>query len=266
MTKSYKEDGRPAIQFYVDDWLSEPGLNICSLAAQGLWIKMICYMFKSDFRGCLQANGKKITSKQLAKLAGEPEETIKDLLAELMEKEVYSTLDNGTIYNRRMYNQTIKEREIREVRAKAGRKGGQAKGKQTLKKELSKKEAKTPATSSSSTSSSTSKKEINTLRDIKSRHKSPISKKPTNPDIKKFIDWWFERFKKEVGEKYHVTGKDAKVVQGLLNTYSYEGLVKAGEYFWEHRDEFVSRAGHTVGVFSSKINPIIEKAKKEMRQ
>lgn len=120
------------------------------------------------------------------------------------------------------------------------------------------------------------KKEI--LRDIKSRHEPSLlekqkfllrgksSKKPTNPDIKKFIDWWFERFKKEVGEKYHVTGKDAKVVQGLLNTYSYEGLVKAGEYFWEHRDEFVDRAGHTMGVFSSIINKIIEKAKKEMRQ
>jgi len=146
--KSYREDNRPSLQFYPDDWLSEPGLNICSLAAQGLWIKMISIMWKADIRGCLKANGKQINSKGLAKLSGVSEEEISKLLKELGDNNVYSTLEDGTIYSRRLYREAYKERELREARTEAGRLGGLAKGKQTPSKLHSKKVAKQPSPSS----------------------------------------------------------------------------------------------------------------------
>lgn len=81
-------------------------------------------MFKSDFRGCLKANGKQINPKQLSKLCSENEDVIILLLNELKEYEVYSTLEDGTIYSRRMYRQTKNEREISKKRSEAGKLGG----------------------------------------------------------------------------------------------------------------------------------------------
>ena len=154
MARSYKEDGSPAFQFFVDDWLSEAGLNLCSLAAQGLWTKMICYMWKAKIRGCLTANNKQMDSKDLATLTGQSEEFINQLLSELENGDVFSRLPDKTIICRRIYYKAQKERELKEARAEAGRIGGLMAGKQPDSKGDSKKTAKVPA--STSTSSSTS--------------------------------------------------------------------------------------------------------------
>ena len=163
--KSYKEDGRPAMQFYVDDWLAEVGLNLCSLAAQGLWIRMCCYMWKAKNRGCLQANDKQISSKELAKLASKTEANIKRILKELEGRKVFSRLSDNTIICRRMYYKALaekelkkKEEEIKKVKVEAGRLGGLV---TTQKKEEAKEKQKqanrgssTPTPTPSSTSTS----------------------------------------------------------------------------------------------------------------
>ncbi len=148
MTISYRQDGRPSLQLYVDDWLSEPGLQACSLAAQGLWIRMICYMHKAQIRGTLKANAKQIKARMLARLVGETEEMITRLLAELEDAHIFSRLPDGTIYCRRMYRQAQKEREISRVRSEAGKLGGRP--------PKSKAESKSKANKATSTSSSTS--------------------------------------------------------------------------------------------------------------
>lgn len=43
----------PSFQFYPGDWLKDPDLRICSLAAKGLLIDMLCYMHESQERGVL---------------------------------------------------------------------------------------------------------------------------------------------------------------------------------------------------------------------
>ena len=139
---SHRQDNRPAIQFYVDDWLSEPALRCCSLAARGLWMDMLCIMWKANKRGLLLTNGKIMHNKALAKMAGSEEAEVRALLDELESNEIYSKLDDGTIYNRRMYRQW----NISRIRKEAGRRGG-------LSKTPSKNEAKTPASSPSSPSS-----------------------------------------------------------------------------------------------------------------
>lgn len=131
--KSLRKDTRPSFQFYPDDWLSSPDLNACSLEAQGLWVKILCMMFLSPKRGVLLlSSGKQIDSKILARLTGEPEEKIKQLLAELEQAGVFSRLEDGAIYNRRMYREAL----IIEQRRQAGRLGG------IKKKKLSKSVAK----------------------------------------------------------------------------------------------------------------------------
>ena len=35
---------RPSFQFYPGDWLRDPALRACSLAARGLWADVLCYM------------------------------------------------------------------------------------------------------------------------------------------------------------------------------------------------------------------------------
>jgi len=116
---SLKEDARPSLQFYVKDWLSDPGLHACSLAARGLWIDMICVMFSACHRGELTVNGNLVAGKMLAKIVGRPETEITPLLTELHENGVYSVLPDETIFCRRMR----REAALSRARAEAGHKG-----------------------------------------------------------------------------------------------------------------------------------------------
>lgn len=125
--KTYKEDNRPAFQFYPDDWISESSLKLCSLEAKGLWIEMLMIMFNAEKRGSLTVNSVIITSKELAKLVGEQEEIVNKLLDEMERFNVFTKLEDGLIINRRMYYKAEREEKIHEARVKAGRKGGLSK-------------------------------------------------------------------------------------------------------------------------------------------
>jgi len=119
---SLREDLRPSLQFYVKDWLSDPGLHACSLAARGLWIDVICIMFTACRRGELTVNGKTVDAVTLAKIVGRPESEITPLLLELRENGVYSFLPSGTLYCRRM----VREAEVARRRSEAGAIGAAA--------------------------------------------------------------------------------------------------------------------------------------------
>jgi len=214
MSKSYKEDGRPSFQFYFNDWLSEPGLRLCSLSARGLWMDMLCYMFKSDFRGLLKANGKQMQSKELSVLTGQSEETIIKLLSELESNNVFSRLDDTTIYNRRMYRTTLREREIKQKRSDAGKQGGRPPKKQTESKEESKTKAKEPASSSSSFSSSSS---------------TSIKEKET---VLLFWNYYNSQIKKTFNKSLIKLTTDRKnLIKKKLKDYSLDQLKKAVDNF-----------------------------------
>lgn len=142
---SYKADFKPSFRFYVDDWLSEPALRGCSLAARGLWADMLCIMWKAKRRGCLEANAKQMSSRTLAQIAGCTKHTASKLVAELEQNQVLSRLPDKTIICRRMYRNHLNEKALayqeklmHEKKAKAGRLGGQASRKARIKKERSK--------------------------------------------------------------------------------------------------------------------------------
>ena len=117
MMQEGRENKFPWTKWYWQDYGSDMGLQLSSLAAQGLWMRMLHIMAYSEKFGFLMINGKQIGSKDLAKLVHEPEDSIKQLLDELRENGVYSVDSSGTIYCRRM----VREAEISEKRSLAGK-------------------------------------------------------------------------------------------------------------------------------------------------
>lgn len=107
----------PWLKFYPTDWRADPALRMCSLAARGLWMEMLCIMHEASPYGSLRVNGRPVTERQLSSLAGGE---VGDLLTELEDAGVFSREADGTIFSRRMQRDAEKT-----AKDKAnGRKGG----------------------------------------------------------------------------------------------------------------------------------------------
>jgi len=136
---------RPSFQFYPSDWRNDSGLRLCSLAARGLWVEMMCIAHECDEYGKLTQNGRGFSHKTLAKLVGLSPQTCLKLLKELEDNKVFSRDENGAIFSRRM----VRDEEIRQIRAEAGSKGGNPLLLGNLVKQTGKQKP-TPSSSSSS--------------------------------------------------------------------------------------------------------------------
>lgn len=154
---------RPSFQFYPSDWRKDSGLRLCSLAARGLWVEIMCIAHECDEYGKLKQNGRAFSHKTLAKLVGLSPQTTLKLLKELEENGVFSRDEDGAIYSRRM----VKDEALRQIRAEAGSKGGNP----ILLGNLVKQNGKQKPTPSSSSSSS-----ITTLS-------------PPTPSLEEFLEW-----------------------------------------------------------------------------
>src|SRR3990167_8252379 len=92
----------PWLRFYPRDWRGDQALRVCSLAARGLWIEMLCVMHEAKPYGHLLINGQPVTNPQLAGLCGVSPDQIATLLAELDNEGAYSRTAKGVIFSRRM--------------------------------------------------------------------------------------------------------------------------------------------------------------------
>jgi hypothetical protein len=118
------------LQFYPNDWLAEPSVRACSLAARGLWIDMLSLMHLSPRRGyLLSASGSPLTPEHLARMTGCTAEEATRLIAELRSSGCFNCTDDGVIYSRRM----VRDEQKRERCREAGRRGG---GNPNLRKPL----------------------------------------------------------------------------------------------------------------------------------
>lgn len=117
---SKKKNKMPAILFYTGDWLKDPAVRCCSLAARGLWIDMLCLMYESPIRGHLSlANGDAVSGVQLARMVGSTLPEIATLLEELHACGVYDIDSSGVIISRRMVSDELE----RGTKSRAGKKG-----------------------------------------------------------------------------------------------------------------------------------------------
>ena len=106
----------PSFQFYPSDWLRDPGLRSCSLAARGLWIDMISFMHEADPYGHLRLNGRPVDAITLARMVGSDVRTVRRLLSELEAAGVFSRAEAGTIFSRRM----VRDQQLRDKRGQYG--------------------------------------------------------------------------------------------------------------------------------------------------
>lgn len=94
-------------------------------------------------------------------------------------------------------------------------------------------------------------KETNTKENILT------SSPKTNPDIKIFIDFWYQTFQAKFNKPYCVNGsKEGNLVKKLIQTYKLDPLKTLAVKFFNTPDEFIFKAGYTIGVFYSQINKL----------
>ena len=114
----------PWLKFFYTDWQADEALQVCSLAARGLWIELIFYMHRATPYGYLLINGKSPTTDDLIRrLRPKSKREFIDAMAELRSNGVFSVTDDGVIYCRRMFRRGPRVDASREN----GRRGGRPK-------------------------------------------------------------------------------------------------------------------------------------------
>lgn len=163
---------QPYLPLYVQDYLTDEKLNLCSASSQGIYIKILCIMHKSDEYGCVLLRQKdkqstKQTDKQkpskllefatkLAKLLPFEKSELSEAIEELVDEGVLQ-LSGDVLSQKRM----IKDAALSIKRSEAGRKGGEANTKASGQaKHQAKHQANTEYESESDNVSSFNKKDI----------------------------------------------------------------------------------------------------------
>lgn len=103
----------PWSKFFWSDWESDQGLRLCSLSAQGLWMRMLCVCARHEPKGYLSINGNPLKVDAIARLAGVTETEAETLMAELELNGVFSRNRSGCIYSRRMVRDEKRSQEGR---------------------------------------------------------------------------------------------------------------------------------------------------------
>lgn len=118
---------QPYMPLYVQDYLTDEKLNMCSLPTQGVYIKLICIMHKSNPYGVILLKQKDKQKENICldfayKIARLLPIDINDLyeaVKELVNEEVL-IIENDKLIQRRM----VRDNELSIKRANAGSKGG----------------------------------------------------------------------------------------------------------------------------------------------
>ena len=105
----------PWSKFFWNDWENDPALRLCSFAAQGLWMRLLCVCAKSDPVGYLTVDGHSPSHDDLALLIGRPAEELLPLLTELSDRGVYSRDAKGRLYSRRLVRDAKASAEARKI-------------------------------------------------------------------------------------------------------------------------------------------------------
>lgn len=112
--------GLPWAKFFWSDYAADPALKLCSFAAQGLWMRMLCIAAEHEPVGFIAVNGNGLDIDGIARMTGGDSNEVSALLIELDRNGVFSRDRRGWIYSRRMINDAKKRRNAHE----RGKKGG----------------------------------------------------------------------------------------------------------------------------------------------
>lgn len=107
-------------KFYWSDWETDHALKLCSFAAQGLWMRMLCIASAHDPIGYVAVAGRALDETAIARMTGGQESEVHDLLGELDRNGVFSRDRQGRIYSRRM----VTDARRAAIARKNGKNGG----------------------------------------------------------------------------------------------------------------------------------------------
>ncbi len=113
----------PSATFYWNDWENDEALKACSLAAQGLWMRLLCIAARSPEHGVVQIGsltcGLPDGLAQIASAVGRPPQEIAPLIDELLSSGAASLDRKQRIMSRRM----VKAVALHKKRSVAGKIG-----------------------------------------------------------------------------------------------------------------------------------------------
>lgn len=107
-------------RFFWSDWQSDPALRLCSYAARGLWMDMLCIAASHDPIGYVAVAGRALDSTAIARMTGGAESEVAPLLDELDRNGVFSRDRHGRVYSRRM----VLDAKKAKIASQNGKKGG----------------------------------------------------------------------------------------------------------------------------------------------
>lgn len=107
-------------KFFWADWQSDPALRLCSYAARGLWMDMLCIAASHDPVGYVCVAGQPLDSRAIARMTGGDESEVDALLVELDRNGVFSRDRRDRIFSRRMISDAKKAK----LASENGKKGG----------------------------------------------------------------------------------------------------------------------------------------------
>lgn len=113
----------PSSTWYFNDWENDEKLRPCSLAAQGLWMRLLCIAARSPEPGIVQIGSQNSSHPHgltlLASAVGRSPQEIAPLIDELLASGAASRDRKGRVYCRRM----VRKAKVSLVRSEAGKKG-----------------------------------------------------------------------------------------------------------------------------------------------
>lgn len=122
MTKRSDESRLAWGQWDFEAWETDPGLALCSMAAQGFWKRLLCIAWKAD--GYVLISGKVPTTEELAFITRQKSEDVELWISELEARGVFSRANfrgvAGAIYSRRM----VRDLKMRAINRENGKRGG----------------------------------------------------------------------------------------------------------------------------------------------
>jgi len=112
--------GLPWFKFFPGDWIREPKLRRCSLAAQGVWINLICLSYECEEVGVFSTAGQPWPDRDVAAAVGGDIAEILRAIDELIAKRVLERSKGGSL----MCPRVVRDEEFRRKCSVAGKKGG----------------------------------------------------------------------------------------------------------------------------------------------
>lgn len=130
---------QPYIPLYVQDYLTDEKLNMCSLESQGVFIKIMCILHKSNEYGTILLKQKDKQNQstclnfayKFAKLLPIQVDILKVAITELVDEGVLE-IDGDVLMQKRM----VHDNKISLIRSKVGKKGGKKTQSFLLKQKL----------------------------------------------------------------------------------------------------------------------------------